>query len=107
MNYEDILGRFQDRRLEVRVRCLLKELDSLASDIVTNREVDKFFYMQKLTEIRVLDKKLLEIVDRLCLMIDARVAVRQDLWHHWKRDARWLSAYQRAVRGRVTFPTRG
>lgn len=89
------------------MRVLLTELDLVSSDIVVNREIDKFFYMQKLAEVQVLDDKLWEVVDRLRLMVEARMAVRMQLWERWKKDVRWMATYQRNVKESIISPTRG
>lgn len=89
------------------MRVLLAELDLVSSDIVVNREIDKFFYMQKLAEIQVLDDKLWEVVDRLRLMVEARMAVRTQLWERWKKDVRWMANYQRSAKESIISPTRG
>ena len=66
-------------------------------DIVVNRELDKFYYMQKLAELRVLDDKLYEALERVKVMMAARYDTRREVTSRWKRDMRWLSSRRREV----------
>ena len=70
---------------------LIKELDSMPFDIVANRELDKFYYMQKLAELRLLDDKLYEALERVRVMMEARYDTRTEVMKRWKKDMRWLS----------------
>jgi len=70
---------------------LIKTLDSMPFDIVTNREVDKFYYMQKLAELRLIDDKLYEALERVRVMMAARYDMRREVTSKWKRDMRWLT----------------
>ena len=70
---------------------LLRALDSMPYDIVANREVDKFYYMQKLAELRVLDDKLYEALERVRVMMAGRYDTRREVMSRWKRDLQWLA----------------
>ena len=79
-----------NQKLEERVLKIIRELDSMPYDIVANRELDKFFYMQKLTEMQMLDDKLFEALERVRVMMLARYDTRRDVMKRWKRDMHWL-----------------
>lgn len=69
---------------------IIRTLDAMPHDIVVNREVDKFYYMQKLAELKILDDKLYEALERVRVMMVARYDTRRDVMCRWKRDVRWL-----------------
>lgn len=79
-----------NRKLEERVITLIDALDSMPYDIVANRELDKFYYMQKLAELRLLDDKLYEALERVRVMMAGRYDTRREVMERWKRDVRWL-----------------
>jgi hypothetical protein len=60
-------------------------------DIVTNRELDKFYYMQKLAEFRLLDEKICEALERVSVMMKARYDKRREAMMRWRRDMKWLA----------------
>ena len=80
-----------NRKLEERVISLIKALDSIPYDIVANRELDKFYYMQKLAELRLLDENLYEALERVRVMMAGRYDTRREVMMRWKRDVRWLT----------------
>lgn len=69
---------------------LIRHLDSMPFDIVVNREVDKFYYMQKLAELRLMDDKLYEALERVRVMMEARYDTRREVMIRWKKDVKWL-----------------
>jgi len=73
------------------VIAIIRELDSMPFDIVVNRELDKFYYMQKLAELRLLDDKLYEVLERVRVMMEARFETRREVMSRWKNDMRWLA----------------
>lgn len=78
------------KKLEERVIKLVRDLESRPYDIVANRELDKFYYMQKLAELRLLDDKLYEALERVRVMMEARYDTRREVMMRWRRDASWL-----------------
>lgn len=70
---------------------IIRELESMPFDIVVNRELDKFYYMQKLAELRLLDDKLYEVLERVRVMMEARFETRREVMSRWKNDMRWLA----------------
>jgi hypothetical protein len=80
-----------NQKLEERVIEMIRELESMPFDIVVNRELDKFYYMQKLAELGVLDDKLYEAMERVRMMMVARYETRSEVMSRWKRDMRWLA----------------
>lgn len=74
---------------------VIRELDSMPHDIVANRELDKFYYMQKLAELKMLDDKLYEALERVRVMMAARYDTRREVMSRWKRDAKWLALRRR------------
>jgi hypothetical protein len=86
-----------NRKLEERVTGIIRELDSMPFDIVVNRELDKFYYMQKLAEMKVLDDKLYEALERVRVMMAGRYDMRREVMARWKRDMRWLTLRKREV----------
>lgn len=84
-----------NKKLEERIGILLKALDSMPYDIVANRELDKFFYMQKLAELRLLDDKLYEALERVRVMMAGRYDTRREVMMRWKHDTRWLALRRR------------
>lgn len=80
-----------NRKLEERVMSLIKLLDSMPYDIVVNRELDKFYYMQKLAELRLLDDNLYEALERVRVMMAGRYDTRREVMMRWKKDVKWLA----------------
>lgn len=76
---------------------LIKVLDSMPYDIVANRELDKFYYMQKLAELRLLDDKLYEALERVRVMMAGRYDTRREVMMRWRRDMRWLTLRRREL----------
>jgi len=76
---------------------IIRELESMPFDIVVNRELDKFYYMQKLAELGILDDKLYEAVERVRVMMVARYDTRREVLSRWKRDMRWLASRRKEV----------
>jgi hypothetical protein len=66
-------------------------------DIVVNRELDKFYYMQKLAELRVLDDKMYEALERVRVMMVGRYETRREVMSRWKNDMKWLAMRRRQV----------
>ncbi len=89
--YTDFFKRLTNQKLEERMRGIVRDLDSIPFDIVANRELDKFYYMQKLEELRMLDSKLQEAVERVQLMVAARYDLRREIMLRWKKDVKWLA----------------
>jgi hypothetical protein len=80
-----------NRKLEELVAGIIRDLESMPFDIVANRELDKFYYMQKLAELKMLDDKLYEALERVRVMMAGRYDTRRELMSRWKRDAKWLA----------------
>lgn len=80
-----------NKKLEERVMSLIKLLDSMPYDIVVNRELDKFYYMQKLAELRLLDDNLYEALERVRVMMAGRYDTRREVMMRWKKDVKWLA----------------
>lgn len=78
---------------------IIRELESMPFDIVVNRELDKFYYMQKLAELRMLDDKLYEALERVRVMMEGRFETRREVMSRWKSDVKWLA--QRRTISRV------
>jgi hypothetical protein len=76
---------------------MIRVLDSMPHDIVANRELDKFFYMQKLAELKMLDDKLYESLERVRVIMTARYDTRREVMSRWKRDVRWLASRRKEV----------
>ncbi|HMJ70508.1 MAG TPA: hypothetical protein VK508_16500 [Cyclobacteriaceae bacterium] len=89
--HAEFLKKMVNRRLEDLVVGMIRDLDAMPFDIVANRELDKFYYMQKLAELEILDDKLYEAVERVRLMMVGRYDTRRELMSRWKRDAKWLA----------------
>ena len=70
---------------------IIRVLESMPFDIVVNRELDKFYYMQKLAELSVLDDKLYEALERVRVMMEGRYETRREVMSRWKNDVRWLA----------------
>jgi hypothetical protein len=89
--HTEFLNKMVNKKLEERVISLIKTLDSMPFDIVANRELDKFYYMQKLAELRLIDDKLYEVLERVRVMMEARYDMRREVMSRWKKDMRWLA----------------
>jgi hypothetical protein len=76
---------------------LIKDLDSMPYDILVNREVDKFYYMQKLAELRLMDDKLYEALERVRMIMEARYDTRTSVMMRWKKDLKWLRITSRVL----------
>ena len=74
---------------------IIRELETMPFDIVVNRELDKFYYMQKLAELRVLDDKMYEALERVRVMMMARYDTRREVMSRWKNDMKWLALRRR------------
>jgi hypothetical protein len=95
--HAEFLKRMVNRKLEDRVVGMIRELDSMPFDIVANRELDKFYYMQKLAELKVLDDKLYEALERVRVMMGGRYDTRRELMSRWKHDAKWLASRRKEM----------
>lgn len=80
-----------DRKLEERMHHMIMLMDLFSHDLVVNREVSKFYYMQKLAELRVLDDQLHEALERVKLITAERCKKREEVALNWKRDIRWVT----------------
>jgi hypothetical protein len=89
--HTEFLKKMVNRKLEDRVVGMIRELDGMPFDIVANRELDKFYYMQKLAELKILDDKLYEALERVRMMMTARNETRREVMIRWKRDMKWLA----------------
>lgn len=87
----EFLNKVINQKLEERMIGFIRELDAMPHDIVVNRELDKFYYMQKLAELQVLDDKLYEALERVRVMMTGRYDTRREVLLRWKRDMRWLA----------------
>jgi hypothetical protein len=79
------------------VIAIIRELESMPFDIVVNREIDKFYYMQKLAEMHVLDDKLYEALERVRVMMVGRSETRREVMWRWKNDMKWLALRRKEV----------
>jgi hypothetical protein len=95
--HSEFLKKMVNRKLEDRVLEIIRDLDAMPFDIVANRELDKFYYMQKLAELKVLDDKLYEAVERVRIMIAGRYDTRRELMLRWKKDVKWLALRRREL----------
>jgi hypothetical protein len=86
-----------NQKLEERVMSIIRELDAMPFDIVANRELDKFYYMQKLAEMKMLDDKLYEVLERVRVMMAGRYDTRREVMSRWKKDMRWLALRRKEV----------
>lgn len=89
--HTEFLKKVVNQKLEERVIAIIQVLESMPFDIVVNREMDKSFYMQKLAELRVLDDKLYEALERVRVMMEGRYETRREVMSRWKNDMRWLA----------------
>jgi len=76
---------------------MIRELEGMPHDIVVNRELDKFYYMQKLAELKILDDKLYEALERVRVMVTARYDTRREVLFRWKGDMRWLASRRKEL----------
>lgn len=71
----------------------LSTLIALKTDLVVHREVNQFFYMQKIAELEF----LLNEHEVACKRIaDLELWLEQryhDSFHEWKKDLRWIEGY--------------
>jgi len=95
--HSEFLDKMVNRKLEDRVSGIIRDLDAMPFDIVANREVDKFYYMQKLAELKILDDKLYEALERVRLMMEGRYNTRCELMLRWKKDMKWLTLRRREL----------
>lgn len=95
--HTEFLKKMVNRKLEDRMAIIIRELDAMPYDIVANRELDKFYYMQKLAELKILDDKLYEALERVRVMMAARYDTRREVLSRWKRDMKWLALRRREV----------
>ncbi len=95
--HTEFLKRVINQKLEERVISIIRELESMPFDIVVNREMDKFYYMQKLAELQVLDDKLYEALERVRVMMVGRYETRREVMWRWKNDVRWLALRRKEV----------
>jgi hypothetical protein len=87
-------------RLVERLQQLMSGLDF--HDLHIHHNIDEFYYLTKVEELRILmglcegEKKRLEAVIQL---MDSKYV---EVFHQWRKDVRWLCSYQnrRSVRSR-------
>lgn len=74
-------------RMEVLVKAIGDQ-----RDLAVHHQVDQFFYMQKIEELRVLLDQFNELTTSL-ESVTSKIHARYDLClAHWRRDARWINA---------------
>jgi hypothetical protein len=95
--HTEFLKRVINQKLEERMIAMIRELESMPFDIVVNRELDKFYYMQKLAELSVLDDKLYEALERVRVMMVGRYDTRREVMSRWKHDMHWLALWRKEV----------
>ena len=95
--HTEFLKKMINQKLEDRMVGMIRDLDSMPFDIVANRELDKFYYMQKLAELRMLDDKLYEALERVRVMMAGRYDTRREVMSRWKRDVKWLASRRKEV----------
>ncbi|HZY82819.1 MAG TPA: hypothetical protein VFE50_25035 [Cyclobacteriaceae bacterium] len=95
--HNEFIKKMVNQKLEDRVVGIIRDLDAMPFDIVANRELDKFYYMQKLAELKVLDDKLYEALERVRVMMAGRYDTRRELMSRWKRDVKWLALRRKEV----------
>lgn len=87
------------QKLILRMQWLVENLGE-RKDLVVHQQLDQFFYMQKIEELQMLLSQFDDIKRRL-ESITSRIHAHYHLClDHWRKDARWLNAYN--ANGRPT-----
>ena len=89
--HKHLFDKVINQKLEQRIQDIIRLLELMPHDIVANREVDKFYYMQKLAELRLIDERLYEALECVRIMMAGRYETRLELVRRWKKDVRWLA----------------
>lgn len=84
---------------EEKFEKILKSLDKLISDLAANQKlpvhsnVNQFYYMQKIEELKVLKERLDEEIKRLKFVEANFEEACHEVFLRWQKDARWLNMY--------------
>lgn len=96
---ESCLIKCRNRKLEDKVASLMERLEELQYDIGINARTDKYFYLQKLTEVTVWEEQLHVAVERVRFIVAAIKGTNENIFHHWRADLRLVerAAFRREV----------
>jgi hypothetical protein len=88
---ESYLSKCRNRKLEERVAILMRRLEDLQYDIGINARTDKYFYLQKLTEITLWEEQLYVAIDRVKFITNAIKGTNENIFNHWRADIKALA----------------
>ncbi|MBT1701499.1 hypothetical protein KK083_31695 [Fulvivirgaceae bacterium PWU4] len=75
-----------------RVEALMNVLREQRNNLHIQNNVDQFYYMEKLAELRVLEENLLDEVDRLRYYQQRFESEYAQAFCRWKKDVRFLNS---------------
>jgi len=83
-------------QLVVALEKMIRQLTQ-HGNLVAHRHIDESYYLQKITELRLLGDQLEQARSRAEVVAQRLHTHYSEVYYHWKRDARWLNAYLRNV----------
>jgi hypothetical protein len=81
-----------DKKFEKFLKCLDQLVVDLSSkqDLPVHTNINQFYYMQKIVELKVLKNTLEEELARLNFVQENLESVYRQVFISWSRDVRWL-----------------
>lgn len=83
---ESYLCRCRNRKLEDKVALLMRRLEDFQHDIGINARTDKYFYLQKLTEVTLWEEQLHVAIDRVKFIVHEIKSTNENIFNHWRAD---------------------
>jgi hypothetical protein len=80
-------------KLIQRLDELIEELGEQRHDLPINNHISQFYYMQKREELKNLNEKLIEAMERLKFFEDSLDFKYKEVFQSWHKDVRWMNTY--------------
>jgi hypothetical protein len=87
---ESYLNKCRNRKLEDKVTSLMRSMEEFQHDIGVNARTDKYFYLQKLTEVTLWEEQLHVAIDRVKFIVNAIKSTNENIFNHWRADLKVL-----------------
>jgi hypothetical protein len=86
-----------------RLNALISVLEQ-RNNVQVQSRVNQFYYMQKVTELKVLEENMQEAEKRLRFLEDKLKSEYKEVYCRWKKDARWLNAEVHVSEAELKMP---
>ncbi len=76
-----------------RMELLVRDLRDRRDDIAVHQQINQFFYLQKIEELKMLQAQVEDLREGIA-RISARLRANYDVCvTEWRKDARWLNSH--------------